>query len=84
MTALIALKMNILAVVNLNCKVFGKSVNNRRTNTVQTAGHLVSAAAGMLACKYNFNRRDTHFGCMPVGSSSLSTTVMLLSPFIET
>ena len=40
-------------LVNFNLQPLGKSVNNRRTDTVQTAGDLVASAAELTACVQN-------------------------------
>ena len=55
--------MNVFAVAYFYFKMFRKCVYNRRTDTVQTARYLVSAAteftAGVKNCKYNFDCRNT-------------------------
>ena len=47
--ALITLKINILAVTDLDLQPLRQRVYYRRANAVQTAGHLVSAAAELAA-----------------------------------
>ena len=57
LTAFKALEVDMLAVVNGKLEVFRECVNNRRANAVQTACHLISAAAAELtACvEYSIN-----------------------------
>ena len=38
------------SLLDLNIKPFGKSIDDRCANAVETAGHLVSAAAEFTAC----------------------------------
>ena len=48
-----ALIITVLTVTDFNFQPFRQSIYNRSTNTVQTAGDLVSAAAEFTACMQN-------------------------------
>ena len=66
LAALIALEVDILAVADSDLEPFGQRVDDRCTDAVQTAGHLISAAAeltaGMQYGKDDRDRGQTHLG----------------------
>ena len=66
LAALIALEVDVLAVANSDLEPLGQRVDDRRADAVQTAGHLVSAAAELTArMQYGKDDRDrgqTHLG----------------------
>ena len=64
-TAFITLIIFITIYINIDFKPFGQGINNRCTDTMKSAGYLISAAAeftaGMKNGKYNFYRRFMGF-----------------------
>ncbi|KAF5029673.1 hypothetical protein DSECCO2_646110 [anaerobic digester metagenome] len=65
MPALKTLMVAVFSVANLNFQPFRQCVDNRRTDTVQTAGNLIAPATefatGMQNRKHDGNGRNSHF-----------------------
>ncbi len=63
-----------------NFKPFGKSIYNRRSNTMKTSGYLISSTTKFSTCmkhsKYNFNCRLMYFR---MNINGYSTTIIYYS-----
>ena len=74
LAALIALEVDVFAVADLDLQPFGQRVDDRRTYAVQTAGHLVAAAAELAAGVQNGkddrDRRQTGLAVDADGNAS--------------
>ena len=76
-TAFITLIIFITIYINIDFKPFGQGINNRCTDTMKSAGYLISAAAEFTACmKYSVNDSCRRNSLLRVNTGRYSTSVI--------
>ena len=72
-----ALEMDMLSVLYSKLQPFGQSIYNRRTNAVETARYLISAAAELSACvKNGINNGSCGYALLGVDTRRNTTSVI--------